>query len=168
MLIKDRTPIPHATALWCLGRFGARVPLYGLANTAVRKEAAERWIEALLDRTFPPGRETAEAIFALSQLARVADDRARDIDDDLRARVIARLVELGADEATIRPVREYHELQTAQEGQALGDSLPIGLRLLSDAAAAAPDGRPGPSRRGFLNQVTRISITDFGVRRADS
>ena len=144
VLIKDKTPIPHATALWCIGRFGARVPLYGLANTAVRKEAAERWIEALLGRTFPPGRETAEAIFALSQLARVANDRARDVDDEFRARVIARLIELGADEATIRPVREYFELQTAQEGQALGDSLPIGLRLLSDAAAASPDDRPGP------------------------
>ncbi len=137
VLIKERTPIPGATALWCLGRFGARVPLYGLANTAVRREAAERWTEALLSRTFAPGRETAEAIFALSQLARVANDRARDLDDLLRQRVFARLAELGADEETLRPVREYHELQTAQEGQALGDSLPIGLRLLSDAAAAA-------------------------------
>jgi hypothetical protein len=32
-------------------------------------------------------------------------------------------------------VREYHELQSAQQVQALGDSLPIGLRLLSDAVA---------------------------------
>jgi hypothetical protein len=32
-------------------------------------------------------------------------------------------------------VREYHELQAAQEVQALGDTLPIGLRLLSDADA---------------------------------
>jgi hypothetical protein len=137
VLIKERSVIPAATALWCLGRLGARIPLYGLANTAVRKEAAERWIEAILKRQFPPGRETGEAIFALSQLARVANDRARDIDDALRARVIARLVEIGADESTILPVREYHELLSAQEGQALGDSLPIGLRLLSDAAASA-------------------------------
>ncbi len=135
-----RTPRPCGAS----ADSGRASPFTGSANTAVRKEAAERWIEALLGRQFPPGRETAEAIFALSQLARVANDRARDVDDDLRARVIARLIELGADEATIRPVREYHELQTAQEGQALGDSLPIGLRLLSDAAAAAPDGRQGP------------------------
>ena len=48
--------------------------------------------------------------------------------------MLARLAELGADETALRPVREYHELETAQQGQALGDSLPIGLRLLSDAA----------------------------------
>jgi molecular chaperone DnaK (HSP70) len=138
VLIKDRTPIPTATALWCIGRLGARVPLYGLANTAVRKEAADRWLEALLNRQYPPGRETAEAIFALSQLARVANDRARDIDDDVRNRVLQRLVDLHADESTLLPVRDYHELQTAQEGQALGDALPIGLRLVTDAASG-PD-----------------------------
>ena len=38
------------------------------------------------------------------------------------------------DDGALRPVREYHELESAQEGQALGYSLPIGLRLLSDAA----------------------------------
>jgi hypothetical protein len=138
VLIKYRTPIPTATSLWCIGRFGARVPLYGLANTSVRKEAAERWLEALLSRQYPPGRETSEAVFSLSQLARVANDRARDVDEDLRTRVLQRLSGLGADESVLRPVREYHELQTAQEGQALGDALPIGLRLLSDAASG-PD-----------------------------
>ncbi len=143
VLIKDKPPIPTATSLWCIGRFGARVPLYGLANTAVRKEAAERWLEALLNRQYQPGRESAEAIFALSQLARVANDRARDIDDDLRNRVLNRLAELGADEATLLPVREYHELQTAQEGQALGDALPIGLRLLTDAATGSTNTGDG-------------------------
>ena len=43
--------------------------------------------------------------------------------------------ELGADENVMRPVREYHELQSEQELQALGDTLPIGLRLVSDADA---------------------------------
>jgi hypothetical protein len=135
VLLKERSPIPQGTALWCLGRLGARVPLYGLANTVVHRETAERWIRALLGRQFAPGRETSDAIFALAQIARVANDRARDIDDALRAQVLGRLTELGADEPTLQPVREYHELQSAQQVQALGDSLPIGLRLLSDAVA---------------------------------
>jgi hypothetical protein len=129
-----------AHVLWCLGRLGARVPLYGPANTVVRKETAERWASALLDRSFSPGREAADAIFALAQVARVASDRARDLDDSLRVRAIARLQELGADETVLRPVREFHELESAQQGQALGDSLPIGLRLLSDAGAPAESG----------------------------
>jgi hypothetical protein len=129
-----------AHALWCLGRLGARVPLYGPANTVVRKETAERWVSALQERSFSPGREAADAIFALAQVARVANDRTRDLDDGRRALVIARLLELGADETVLRPVREFHELESAQQGQILGDSLPIGLRLLSDAGAAADSG----------------------------
>ena len=85
--------------LWCLGRLGARVPLYGPANTAVPRETAERWCLALLDRPIQPGRETTDAIFALAQLARVSGDRARDLDESLRERVLARLEALGADEA---------------------------------------------------------------------
>ena len=120
---------PHA--LWCLGRLGARIPLYGPANTVVPPEKASRWARALLDRTFAPGRETADATFALAQLARVSGDRARDLDDSLRLEVLARLGALGAEEETLRPVREFHELESSQQSQALGDALPTGLRLLA-------------------------------------
>ena len=119
--------------LWCLGRLGARVLLYAPANTVVPPESAARWVRALLGRTFAPGRETADAIFALAQLARVSGDRARDLDEPDRAQVLDRLERLGADEATLRPVREYHALEAAQQDQALGDSLPIGLRLIGEA-----------------------------------
>jgi molecular chaperone DnaK (HSP70) len=118
--------------LWCLGRLGARVPLYGLANTVVARDAAERWVEILLNRQYAPGRETSDAIFALSQLARFSGDRARDLTDALREQVLTRLEQLEAEESILLPVREYHELEAAQEGQALGDSLPIGLRLRQD------------------------------------
>jgi molecular chaperone DnaK (HSP70) len=132
-LIKElgRSPIaPHI--LWSLGRLGARLPLYGPANTTVDRETAMQWTSALLSHSFAPGREAADAIFALAQLARVANDRARDLDDGTRARVIARLHELGADDATLQPVREFHELEVSQQGQALGDALPVGLRLVSE------------------------------------
>ena len=111
------------------GPLGARVPLYGPANTVVRKEAAERWTRRCWAAVRRRPRDRPTPIFALAQLARVASDRARDLDDTLRHEVLARLTELGADENAIRPVREYHELETAQQVQALGDSLPIGLRL---------------------------------------
>ncbi len=126
-----RPALPHHV-LWCIGRLGARVPLYGPANTVVHPEIAARWTEAVLARSLATEREKADAAFALSQLARVSGDRARDLDDSLRNRVLDRLVELGADEATIHPVREYHELEVAQQGQALGDALPVGLRLRAD------------------------------------
>src|SRR5262249_55515917 len=115
---------------------GARVPLYGPANTTVRKETAESWVAALLARPYGQGRESAEAVFALAQLARVSGDRARDLDAGPRARVIDRLQELGADEATVRPVQEYQEREATEQGVALGDALPVGLRLLSETDTA--------------------------------
>ncbi len=130
-LVKEiARPVVPGYALWCLGRLGARVPLYGPANTVVPPEKAGRWARALLDRAFAPGREATDAAFALAQLARVSGDRSRDLDDALRAEVLDRLAALGADEETIRPVREHHELEAGQQGRALGDALPTGLRLI--------------------------------------
>jgi molecular chaperone DnaK (HSP70) len=125
-------PNPPAYVLWCLGRLGARVLLYGPANAVIARGTAEHWIAGLLGRSYASSRDSADAIFALAQLARVSGDRARDIDDALRQRVLERLAELGADETTLRPVREYHELESEQQGQALGDALPIGLRLIAE------------------------------------
>ena len=132
-LVKDLTrPTIGQHALWCLGRIGSRVPLYGPANTVVPRDKAERWASALLGRTYTPGRETTDAIFALGQIARVSGDRARDLDPDLREQVIARLAALGADDPTIQPVREFTELESGQQAQALGDALPVGLRLVRE------------------------------------
>ncbi len=130
-LVKEiARPTPPAYAPWCLGRLGARVPLYGPANAAVPPDKAARWARALLDREFAPGRETTDAVFALAQVGRVSGDRARDLDEPLRAEILARLAALEADEETLAPVREFRELEAAQQGQALGDALPTGLRLL--------------------------------------
>ena len=119
---------PHT--LWSLGRIGARVLLYGPANTVVHPEKAAVWANALLSRDYASGRETTDASFAISQLARVSGDRARDLDESLRDRAITKLESMQADETLILPVREFHEWEAAQQGQALGDSLPIGLRLM--------------------------------------
>jgi molecular chaperone DnaK (HSP70) len=130
-----RPAAPHAA--WCLGRLGARVPLYGPANTAVPAAVAGPWAETLLTHRPATTRETADLALALALVGRVANDRARDLDPDLRARILARLDELGADEGLKQLVREYHELGGDQQGQALGDALPVGLRLLR------PDGATG-------------------------
>lgn len=138
VLVRDlRRPAFPGHTLWCLGRLGGRVPLYGPANGVVPIETAERWTAALLARTYAPGRETTDAAFALGQIARRAGDRARDIDESLRSRVIDRLAELGAPEAAIAAVREVHELEAGEAGQALGDSLPIGLRIRADSEVVA-------------------------------
>ena len=146
LLAKDLgRPTLAGHVLWSLGRLGARVPLYGPANATVPREAAERWLPKLLGRDYAPGRESTDAVFALVQLARVSGDRARDVDPELRRSVIERLERLGAGEAETGPVREYQEREAEEQGQALGDALPIGLRLVGEPAAGAGGSTPAQS-----------------------
>jgi hypothetical protein len=136
-LIKDcARPNLGNHVLWCLGRLGARVPLYGPANTTLPRETAERWLEALLARTYAPGRESTDAVFALGQLARVSLDRARDVGSDTQSKVLATMATLGASADELRPVREFAEFASAEQGVALGDTLPVGLRLVGQAESA--------------------------------
>ena len=67
--------------------------------------------------------------FALAQLGRRTMDRARDIDDPTRERVVATLRERTAPENWISSVLEAVDLKPAEEARAFGDSLPIGLQL---------------------------------------
>jgi molecular chaperone DnaK (HSP70) len=128
-------PRPPSHAAWCLGRLGARVPLYGPANTAVPAATATAWAEILLRNQPATARETTDLALALALVGRVANDRARDVEPELRGRLLARLDELNADEGLKRLVREYHDLGGEQQGQALGDALPVGLRLLRPEGA---------------------------------
>jgi hypothetical protein len=68
--------------------------------------------------------------FCLSQLARRTGKRALDIDDAYRPRVLGVLRTLEIPKHWIRMVEEVLELEQEEQGQMLGDWLPIGLRLL--------------------------------------
>ena len=126
--LRDKRVSSHA--LWCLGRLGARVLLYGPLNTVVPAAVATEWVESLLGFEPETPRELKDLCLALEQLARVSSDRARDLDDAPRARVIDRLGALGADPDAIEVVRSHRELASSAESEAFGDSLPIGLRLV--------------------------------------
>jgi hypothetical protein len=75
--------------IWALGRLGARAPFAGPLNCVVARDTAEEWVAALLDR--PDWQRAGAVSFALVQLARCVGDRERDLDDDLRQRLAARL-----------------------------------------------------------------------------
>jgi len=111
---------------WALGRVGARVPLYGSGHKTVNAERASEWLSLLLDAGLHTVDSTA---FAAAQLARLTGDRTRDLDDDIRARSVDSLKSAGAPEAWLRMLTEIAVLETVDEARALGDTLPIGLRL---------------------------------------
>jgi hypothetical protein len=71
-----------------------------------------------------------QASFAATLLARCCDDRARDIDDDLRLRVLEKLKQAKAAVSWQDMVAEYKRLDETQVKQVFGEALPPGLRLL--------------------------------------
>ena len=127
--IGERLKIPATAAGpwgWALGRLGARVPLYGSSHQTVPPEPAAAWLTLLLDAGLP---RVDGAAFAVAQIARLTGDRTRDLDDTIRARALTALESANAPEAWRRSVREVVALETADAARALGDTLPIGLRL---------------------------------------
>jgi hypothetical protein len=111
---------------WALGRLGARVPIFGSGHRTVPPEQAAEWLELLLKKDL---RAVDGAAFAAVQLARVTGDRTRDLDADLRARTVAPLEAAKAPERWLRMVTEVVALEADDQARALGDTLPMGLKL---------------------------------------
>lgn len=127
--IAERLRAPGKTVgpwAWALGRLGARVPLHGSGHKTVDTAQASAWLTLLLELGL---RKIEGAPFAVAQLARRSGDRTRDIDDDLRARVLAALAAAEAPERWLQMVSQVVVLEAADEARALGDTLPIGLKL---------------------------------------
>ncbi len=124
-----RSPVP-TYGFWALTRLGARALLYGPLNAVIHHQVAERWLEAIL--SFEPGNQSERMAwaFCLSQLARRTGVRALDVDDSHRKSVLTVLRGLGIPGHWVRMVEEVSELEQEEQGQLLGDALPIGLRLL--------------------------------------
>jgi hypothetical protein len=124
-----RSPAPPYT-FWALTRLGARALLYGPLNTVVHPQVVEPWLDAIL--AFQPGNQSEHLAwgFCLSQLARRTGQRALDLDDVRREQVLHVLRSQELPPHWLRMVEEVSELEQEEQGQMLGDSLPIGLRLL--------------------------------------
>jgi hypothetical protein len=96
----------------------------------VHHEVAERWIDAILG--FEPGHESERNAwaFALAQLARRSGQRALDVDEGHRHKVLTLLRKVSIPPQGLRMVEEVSELEGEEQSQMFGESLPIGLRLL--------------------------------------
>jgi hypothetical protein len=115
--------------IWALGRLGARSPLHGPADAVVAPDVAARWIERLLSIEW---RSPDKAAFPVAQLGRRTGDRARDVPDETRATLAARLRAVPGGERTARLVEEVVALEAREERVAFGDSLPTGLKLAAE------------------------------------
>ena len=121
--------------LWSLGRFGARIPLYGSLACVVPAEITAEWIRALLDLR-EVSHETANAIV---QLARRTDDRTRDIEEAVVTDAVRRLEEAGmVDDVILSRLTEFVPPDRSDVARTFGEPLPKGLRLQSTADCLSP------------------------------
>jgi molecular chaperone DnaK (HSP70) len=118
---------------WPLGRIGARVPFHGPVSDVVRVATVETWLEKLLARDW---KTTEGAAFAGTMMARHTGDRARDVSDATRDKVVERLAQLPNSERWIQLVTHGEkELAVEDQARVLGESLPPGLRLMEEDVA---------------------------------
>ena len=111
---------------WALGRLGARIPVAGAAHAAIPPEVAGEIVERLLALDW---KKVDEAPFAVAQLGRLSGDRARDLDEGLRARAAERLVAHKAPAEWARGLSEVLALGEKDEQRVFGEALPLGLHL---------------------------------------
>jgi len=114
--------------LWALSRIGARAPFYGSSHEVVPAETVSSWVDTLLALDW---KHLDAAAFAAVNLARVTDDRARDLPLALREKIMARLLAVNAPPGWVEMVRHKVELDEATERRVLGESLPPGLKLMA-------------------------------------
>ena len=133
-----RSPVP-TYAFWSLTRLGARVLLYGPLNAVLHPQVAQSWLDALLG--FQPSHESERTAwaFCLSQLARRSGQRALDVDDAHRHRVLQVLHTLKVPAHWAHMVEEVATLEREEQSQLFGDSLPIGLRLREASEGQGPE-----------------------------
>ena len=116
-----------AAIFWTLGRLGSRVPTYGPLNAVIETGEVELWLEQLLVRPATDHESTYQ--LALLQCARLVNDRYRDIDSELRERVIVRLKQTAAPEHYITLVASGGQLANEEATEILGETLPLGLTI---------------------------------------
>jgi hypothetical protein len=124
-----RSPVP-TYGFWALTRLGARVLFYGPLNSVVHPHLAEQWIDAILP--FEPGNDSERLAwsFCLTGLARKSGQRALDVDDSHRENVLKILHSQKVPAHWAKMVEEVTELESGEQNQLFGESLPVGLKLV--------------------------------------
>ena len=114
--------------LWALSRLGARQAFYGTQHEVVDPATVAQWLTRLFEFDW---RRNESAAFAGAHLARRTGDRARDLPDEVRLQVMAKLQAANAPEHWVNMVSEVVQLDEASKRRVLGEALPPGLKLLA-------------------------------------
>jgi len=120
-----------AQTWWAVGRIGARVPFHASTHFVVPADTASIWLEQILNTNW---KKIPQAGFAATLIARMSGDRARDIGDELRTRVIAQLKASKAPGSWLAMLESVKQLDANEEKQIFGEALPPGLTLINKSS----------------------------------
>ncbi|MGH8559902.1 MAG: Hsp70 family protein [Methylococcales bacterium] len=112
---------------WALGRIAARVPFHGSVHNVIPPDTASQWLGVLIEQDW---KKSPHIGFAVTILGRMSGDRERDLNEDHRLRILAKLQETKAPQSWSQLVREVTELEESDAKRIFGEALPPGLKLL--------------------------------------
>jgi hypothetical protein len=115
---------------WAVGRIGARIPFHGSSHNVIPADIVCSWLAQILSVDW---KKTPQAGFAATLIARMSGDRARDIDETMRRKIIEKLKLSKAPASWIDMVEQLKELDETEEKQIFGEALPPGLKLINEA-----------------------------------
>ena len=115
------------TSWWALGRIASRTPFHGSAHNVIPKENIESWLPQLLKADWKKEQQIA---FSAVLMSRKTGDRARDIDEEWRQKIISKLHTVKAPNSWITMLEQVVSLDERETKRVFGEGLPPGLKLL--------------------------------------
>jgi len=112
---------------WAIGRIGARQPFHGSSHNVIPADKVADWLNQILCVDW---KKIPQAGFAATLIARLSGDRARDINDELRQKIIAKLKHSKAPASWIEMIEQVKQLDEKEEQLIFGEALPPGLKLI--------------------------------------
>ncbi len=113
---------------WAVGRIGSRLPFHGSSHNVVPADTVCTWLPQLLSEDW---KKNPHAAFAATLIGRMSGDRARDIDEAMRLKIVEKLKLNKAPSSWSDMVEQVKELDEKEEKQIFGEALPPGLKLIN-------------------------------------
>ncbi|MCK5889414.1 MAG: hsp70 family protein [Methylococcales bacterium] len=124
----EKSSEPNQT-WWAVGRIASRIPFYSSNHHVIPAEIVAPWLQQLLKINW---KKVPQAGFAATLIARMSGDRARDLDNDIRSQIVEKLKENKSPTSWVEMVESYKELDEQEAKQVFGETLPPGLKLISN------------------------------------
>ena len=124
----SQRPVPD-WMIWSIGRFGARLPLYGSVSAILPATSAAAWIKLLLVMQLSSSTELRNWCFALAQMAQICGQMDLEIQGQLRAKVAIVLEKFSWPPNWKTMLDKPTPPGENDWSSTYGDHLPVGLQL---------------------------------------